>query len=164
VSGKSTTILEKFQAALPSRGTNNRTTNTRSRLRKQAMAPPATNSMRQLLRRIAQDPQLRELPDDELLRRFQIDRDETAFHALVSGHGPMVFDVCRGVLSAEADVEDAFQATFLILTRKASSIRKSASVAAWLHGVAYRTALKARSQSAARQRHESRAVVRQTAE
>src|SRR4051794_2696929 len=126
------------------------------------MPSPGISSIRQMLHRIVEDQQLRELPDHELLRRFQGERDETAFHSLVSRHGPMVLDVCRGVLSAETDVEDAFQATFLILARKAASIRQAASVAAWLHGVAYRTALKARSNSAARQHHESQAVARQT--
>src|SRR5262249_27121749 len=67
-----------------------------------------------------------------------------AFEALLLRHAPLVLGICRRVLSSEHDVEDAFQATFFVLLRKASSIRKQTSVAAWLYGVAYRIALKAR--------------------
>jgi RNA polymerase sigma factor (sigma-70 family) len=73
----------------------------------------------------------------------------------------MVFGVCRSVLGDGPDAEDAFQATFLILTQKAGSVRKAASLGCWLHGVARRAALKARARSATRQRHEARVPKRQ---
>src|SRR5262249_49476547 len=91
-------------------------------------------------------------------------QDRAAFHAILHRHGPMVLDVCRAVLGSDADAEDAFQTTFLVLTRKAGSLRKAASLGSWLHGVAYRTSLKARAQSALRQEREARAPIRQAAE
>src|SRR5260370_37074268 len=82
--------------------------------------------------------------DAELLERFAACRDEAAFEALVRRHGPLVLGVCRRVLCHSHDAEDAFQATFLGLARKASSIRKAGSGASWLYGVAHRRALQAR--------------------
>ncbi len=109
----------------------------------------------ELIRRMVEDQQLKDLPDQELLHRFSTARDEAAFCALLGRHGSMVLDVCRKTLGSE-DAEDAFQVTFLILARKAGSIRKAASVASWLYGVAYRTALKAQAASARRKRQECR--------
>ena len=88
-----------------------------------------------------------ELADENLVEQFlqgdEIDSDD-AFKALVERHGPMVLGICRQILDQEADAEDAFQATFLILSRKVASIRNRAILGAWLHEVAYRTAVKAR--------------------
>jgi DNA-directed RNA polymerase specialized sigma24 family protein len=90
------------------------------------------------------------LADRELLERFVRRRDEAAFTTLVRRHGPMVMRVCRRVLNDWHAAEDAFQATFLVLARKAASIRRREAVGGWLHGVAYRLALKARRQAGAR--------------
>src|SRR5262245_13573427 len=81
--------------------------------------------------------------DAQLLQRFARDRDEAAFEALVRRHGSLVWGVCRRVLRHTQDAEDAFQATFLTLTRKPSSIRRGDSVASWLFGVARRVARRA---------------------
>src|SRR5262249_24912815 len=83
--------------------------------------------------------------DSELLGRFRAGGDEAAFTALVKRHGPMVLGVSHRVLRHRQDAEDAFQATFLVLARKAGAIGDPATLANWLYGVAYRTSLKARS-------------------
>ena len=101
------------------------------------------------------------LSDSQLLDQFILRRDETseaAFEELVIRHGPMVFRVCRGVLSDSNDADDAFQAVFLVLASRAASIRRTASVASWLYGVAQRVATRAR-RSAARQRKLARDVM-----
>jgi RNA polymerase sigma factor (sigma-70 family) len=95
-----------------------------------------------------------QLTDDQLLARFVATRDERAFTALVKRHGPMVLAVCRRVLCHIQDAEDAFQATFLILARKAGSGVPSGAVGNWLYGVAYRTALEASSMCARRKQRE----------
>jgi RNA polymerase sigma factor (sigma-70 family) len=92
--------------------------------------------------------------DGQLLASFIAQKDEAAFEALVRRHGPMVFGVCRRLLRNHHDAEDAFQATFLVLARKASSVWPREKVANWLHGVALRTAMKARSLTAKRRRRE----------
>jgi DNA-directed RNA polymerase specialized sigma24 family protein len=92
------------------------------------------------------------LCDEELLMRFSANQDQQAFAMLVKRHGAMVFDVCQSVLRHTQDAEDACQATFIVLARKASAINKPASVASWLHGVAYRLARK--SEAAKRRRHQ----------
>jgi RNA polymerase sigma factor (sigma-70 family) len=98
------------------------------------------------------------LTDGELLECFVNRRDGAAFATLVRRHGPMVLGVCRRVLRDEADAEDAFQATFLILVRKAASIRPPSMVGNWLYGVAHTTALKARAMNAKRATKEKAAA------
>jgi RNA polymerase sigma factor (sigma-70 family) len=120
------------------------------------MAPPSNQLL--ALRRGVHDQWAAALPDAELLRLFVTGRDETAFHIILQRHGPMVLGVCRAMLPNEADAEDAFQATFLVLAHKARSIRKSASLASWLHGVACRTARMMRTAYARRSKHEPRAA------
>jgi RNA polymerase sigma factor (sigma-70 family) len=88
--------------------------------------------------------------DAQLLERFLRHRDEAAFELLMWRHGPMVFGVCRRILHQAQDAEDAFQATFLMLARKAGSIGKRESVSGWLYTVAYRICLRARSRSGRR--------------
>ncbi len=88
--------------------------------------------------------------DRELLRRFVADGDESAFATLVSRHAGLVMGLCRRILRREQDAEDAFQATFLILARKAMTIRGAASLPAWLYQTAYRIALRAKAKRARR--------------
>jgi RNA polymerase sigma factor (sigma-70 family) len=101
-----------------------------------------------------------ESSDEDLLRAFAAAGDERAFAAIVSRYGSLVLGVCRRALRHEQDAEDAFQATFLVLARNASSIRKGQSLPCWLHGVCHRVTLKTRRSAARRRRHEERAPVR----
>jgi RNA polymerase sigma factor (sigma-70 family) len=96
------------------------------------------------------------LSDRELMQRFVAGRDEAAFEALVRRHGPMVLQVCRRVLRGEHDAEDVFQATFLVLARKAGTLRQQESVGNWLYGVASRLSLRARADAARRRDREGR--------
>jgi RNA polymerase sigma factor (sigma-70 family) len=104
------------------------------------------------------------LNDGRLLKRFVAERDEVAFAALVARHGPMVLGVCRRILRDEHDVEDAFQATFLVLVSRAKAIRDGDLLGPWIFGVAHRVAVRARAHAARRYVHErsltaARAVV-----
>jgi RNA polymerase sigma factor (sigma-70 family) len=96
--------------------------------------------------------------DSRLLERFACQRDEDAFACLIRRHGPMVLSLCRRVLHHAQDAEDVFQATFLVLARKAASIRKREALGSWLYGVALRLALQARADAARRPVHQSQLV------
>jgi RNA polymerase sigma factor (sigma-70 family) len=100
------------------------------------------------------------LLDGQLLDGFKTTQEQVAFATLVRRHGPMVLNVCRRVLHNDSDADDTFQATFLILARKAGGIGKRQALAAWLHKVAYRVALQSRADRAARQGHEQEAPAR----
>ncbi|HLJ96096.1 MAG TPA: RNA polymerase sigma factor [Gemmataceae bacterium] len=102
------------------------------------------------IRRIALTAETADLEDGPLLQRFLEHGEEAAFEALLRRHGPMVLGVCRRLLRDPHDIEDAFQATFLVLLRKAAGLGKRELVANWLYGVAHRTALKARALAARR--------------
>jgi RNA polymerase sigma factor (sigma-70 family) len=102
--------------------------------------------------------QLALLTDGQLLYRFAVRGDQASFALLVQRHGPMVLGVCRRILQHDQDTEDAFQATFVVLARKASSITKHNSVASWLYKVAYRIALRARAAKVRRRAHELQSV------
>src|SRR5438445_875450 len=96
--------------------------------------------------------------DADLLGRIAAGREEAAFAAVLRRHGPLVFGVCRRVLQDVHAAEDAFQATFLVLARKAAAVRNRRSLGSWLYGVAFRVAAKSRAKAAQRRRHESQAA------
>jgi RNA polymerase sigma factor (sigma-70 family) len=106
------------------------------------------------LRKIYARQKLRGLSDAELLQQFLAERDEASFAALVHRHGSSVMGVCQRVLGDVHEAEDAFQATFMVLVRRAASVRREAPLSNWLCGVAQRVALNARARAAARQRRQ----------
>src|SRR5262245_60602107 len=118
------------------------------------MAGGPLHDLIKLLRWRADAPGTGGVTDDELLRRFAAGGDEAAFELLVWRHGPMVFNTCCRALGHSADAEDAFQATFLALVRKAAAIRDGRALPGWLHQVAYRAALGIRQAARRRAGHE----------
>lgn len=106
-------------------------------------------------RKRAAPRRLGKLLDRQLLERFLRTGDEAAFTTLVARHGPLVLRVCRNVLHEEHAAEDAFQAAFLVLIRKAGTIRRQQSLSSWLYKVAYRIALEARTAAVQRQAREA---------
>jgi RNA polymerase sigma factor (sigma-70 family) len=119
------------------------------------MTDGPSSTLLPFLRRLLAPREVQDLPDGELVRRFAARQEETAFAALVRRHGPMVHGVCRRVLHNLHDAEDAFQATFLVLVRKAGVLRKPELLGNWLYGVAYRTALDAKAGASRRRRRET---------
>ncbi len=117
-----------------------------------ATVTPGGVSMR--LQTLFDSGSLGDLPDGVLLERFLSSRDEAAFEVLVTRHGPMVLRVCLAALGDLNEAEDAFQATFLVLVRRAASIRSRGSIASWLYGVASRVSARARVTAGRRGRHE----------
>src|SRR6516225_4257439 len=113
----------------------------------------ASNQMTEFIQHVRRAALLRDgagLTDAELLKAFISRREEAAIAALVQRHGPMVWGVCRRVLRSYHDAEDAFQATFLVLVRKAASIASPELLANWLYRVAYQTVVNARQVAARR--------------
>jgi RNA polymerase sigma factor (sigma-70 family) len=119
------------------------------------MSQERSHSLLHHLRHLTEAARVDEASDQELVEAFAATRDEGAFGALVRRHGGMVLNLCRRALGNEQDAEDAFQATFLVLAKKARSLHARGLVASWLYGVAHRTALKARTARARRSAHEA---------
>ena len=121
----------------------------------------ASGQLDQFLKRYRQDGSAEaaeQQTDAQLLQRFAASQDGAAFEALVQRHGPMVLGLCRRLLHNATDAEDAFQATFVVLVRKAGAIAKPELLGNWLYGVAYRVAVRARANAARRTAHERQAA------
>src|SRR5262245_54035910 len=114
----------------------------------------------QYLRSLQKSRQAGEWSDRELVQRFAARGDEEAFAALVRRHGATVLGVCRRVLGHEEEAEDVFQAVFLVLSRKAGTLRQKEAVGPWLFGVAHRLALRARRDAWQRREREGRTADR----
>src|SRR5262249_51426242 len=114
------------------------------------------------LRRLARTQCSHDLSDAQLLQRFATHREETAFATLVERHGRLVLGVCRQVLRHEQDAEDAFQATFLVLARKADSLRRQESLGAWLYRVAVNITRTAKANDARRRACERQPAIMST--
>jgi len=124
------------------------------------MAVTQVSKVVQRLRGVLSRQDTATLTEADLWERYVQERDEAAFETLLRRHGPMVLGVCRRILRNEQDAEDAFQATFLVLVRRAASLRSPSTIANWLHGVAYRTALEVKSTAARRRAREATVRVR----
>jgi RNA polymerase sigma factor (sigma-70 family) len=111
------------------------------------MPDPTIDELLRQMQKYLDADRARDLTDAELVRRFAANRDEVAFALLLERHGRLVLGVCRRALGAGADAEDAFQATFLVLVRRAPSLIQWGSLANWLHTVAGRVAARVRSRS-----------------
>ena len=127
------------------------------------MASEHAGAMLRHVQRWVEAETLRGWSDGQLLQQFAVQHEEEAFAVLVRRHGRLVWGVCRHMLRHEQDAEDAFQATFLVLARRAAAIRKLESVGSWLHGAAYRIALRAKQEVAKRQGRERAAAVPESA-
>jgi RNA polymerase sigma factor (sigma-70 family) len=119
--------------------------------------PPVVGKVVQQLRQFVENEPTAGLRDAHLLERFKTHHDESAIAELIQRHGPLVYGVCRRVLQNDHDAEDALQAVFLVLARRAAAIRKPASLASWLYGVALRLAMKMKTDASKRRRRESSA-------
>src|SRR5262249_38006302 len=156
--GGARSVLEKLYP--PEVGA--RLTPWRSRaLWRRKMASTELTGLLQYVRALAGTAAAGDRSDPDLLGQFVARRDEGAFAALLERHGPLVLGVCRQVLGDQQEAEDAFQATFLVLARKAATIHRQASLAAWLHRVALnlaRTTLAAKARRRAHERQVARMV------
>ncbi|HEV3145567.1 MAG TPA: sigma-70 family RNA polymerase sigma factor [Gemmataceae bacterium] len=122
------------------------------------MATGQLNEVVEHLRRAVNPHDGTGLSDGQLLQNYLSRREEAALAILVRRHGPMVWGVCRRILHHSHDAEDAFQATFLVFVRKAASIASKELVGNWLYGVAYQTAMKARTMAAKRRERERQVI------
>jgi RNA polymerase sigma factor (sigma-70 family) len=127
------------------------------------MASTVTSVVLRQLRALAAE-QAEHLSDRRLLEHFTACRDGEAFAVLMKRHGPMVLSVCRRVLDNTPDADDAFQATFLALARRAGAVGRRGAVGGWLYRVAYRAAIKAKSCNRKRQKYERQAAPRRPAD
>src|SRR5262245_43311931 len=121
------------------------------------MARGQRSSLLDYLHHLVGPPSQGEPTDGELLQRFAGEGEERAFHLILQRHGPMVLATCRRILHDAHDAEDSFQATFVVLARKARSIRNQTSLGSWLYRVAYHIAINARAR-VAKQRAREREV------
>jgi len=117
------------------------------------MATTQLNAVLQHVRETTANRKVDDSSDSQLLAEFAAQETEAAFAAILKRHGAMVLRVCRRVLQHEQDAEDAFQATFLVLARRAAAIRKKEAIASWLHGVAHPVAMNVKRAATRRRLH-----------